>query len=103
MIKTYRREREGRIIWLTLPLPRDGGPKTESITAVNQAIVQAGEGQKGVTVIRMDTIFTPNGFADVIRYRGRYITVRTADGIHLNVSGTAIAANVVAAALRKQL
>ena len=103
MIKTYRREREGRIIWLTLPLPRDGGSKTESITAVNQAIVRAGEGQKGVTVIRMDTLFTPNGFADVIKYRGRYITVRTADGIHLNVSGTAIAAKVIAAALRKQL
>jgi hypothetical protein len=103
MIKTYRREREGRIIWLTLPLPRDGGPKTESITAVNQAIVQATEGQKGVTVIRMDSLFTPNGFADVIKYRGRYITVRTADGIHLNVSGTAIAAKVIAAALRKQL
>jgi hypothetical protein len=103
MIKTYRREREGRILWLTLPLPRDGGPKTESITAVNQAIVQAGKDQKGVTVIRMDSIFTPNGFAEVIRYRGRYITVRTADGIHLNVSGTAIAANVIAIALRKQL
>ncbi len=102
MIKTYRRKREGRIIWLTLPLPR-GGPKTESITAVNQAIVKAGQGQKGVTVIRMDTLFTPNGFADVIRYRGRYITVRTADGIHLNVSGTAIAAKVIAAALKKQL
>jgi hypothetical protein len=102
MIKTYRREREGRIVWLTLPLPREG-PKTEAITAVNQAIVQAGEGQKGVTVIRMDTLFTPNGFADVIRYRGRYVTVRTADGIHLNVSGTAIAAKVIAAALRKQL
>jgi lysophospholipase L1-like esterase len=103
MVKTYRREREGRVIWLTLPLPRDGGPKTESITAVNQAIVQAGEGQKGVTVLRMDTLFTPNGFADVIKYRGRYITVRTADGIHLNVSGTAIAAKVIAAALKKQL
>lgn len=102
LMRTYRREREGRVVWLTLPLPR-GGPKTEVITAVNQAIVRAGEGQKGVTVIRMDSIFTPNGFADVIRYRGRYITVRTADGIHLNVSGTAIAANVIATALKKQL
>ena len=46
-------------------------------------------------------MFTPNGFAEVIRYRGRYIRVRTADGIHLNVSGTAIAAKVIAAAIRK--
>jgi lysophospholipase L1-like esterase len=103
MMKTYRRKREGRVIWLTLPLPRDGGPKTQTITAVNDAIVQAGKDYKGVTVIRMDTLFTPNGFADVIRYRGRYIRVRTADGIHLNVSGTAIAAKVIAAVLKKQL
>ena len=56
---------------------------------------------KFVSVLRMDALFTPNGFAEVIRYRGRYIRVRTADGIHLNVSGTAIAAKVVAAAIRK--
>ncbi len=102
MMAIYRRKREGRVIWLTLPLPR-GGPKTEIITATNQAIVRAGKKIKGVTVIRMDSLFTPRGFTEVIRYRGRYIRVRTADGIHLNVSGTAIAAKVIAAALRKQL
>jgi len=101
MMATYRRKGDGRVLWLTLPLPRDGGPRTESITAVNAAIVQAGEGMEGVSVLRMDSIFTPNGFAEVIRYRGRYIRVRTADGIHLNVSGTAIAAKVIAEAIRK--
>ncbi len=101
MMATYRRKGDGRVLWLTLPLPRDGGPRTESITAVNAAIVRAGEGMQGVSVLRMDSIFTPNGFAEVIRYRGRYTRVRTADGIHLNVSGTAIAAKVVAAAIRK--
>lgn len=102
LMTTYRRKREGRVIWLTLPLPR-GGPRTEIITATNQAIVQAAKDIKGVTVIRMDSLFTPDGFAEVIRYRGRYVRVRTADGIHLNVSGTAIAAKVIAAALKKQL
>ncbi len=101
MMATYRRRGDGRVLWLTLPLPRDGGPRTESITAVNTAIVRAGEGMKGVSILRMDEIFTPDGFAEVIRYRGRYIRVRTADGIHLNVSGTAIAAKVIAAAIRK--
>lgn len=100
MMATYRRKTAGRVIWLTLPLPR-GGPKGETITAVNGAIVRAAKGMKGVSVLRMDTLFTPNGFTEVIRYRGRYIRVRTADGIHLNVSGTAIAAKVVAAAIRK--
>jgi lysophospholipase L1-like esterase len=100
MMATYRRKGEGRVLWLTLPLPR-GGPKTETIIAVNAAVVRAGQGMKGVRVLRMDSLFTPNGFAEVIRYRGRYIRVRAADGIHLNVSGTAIAAKVIAAAIRK--
>lgn len=100
MMATYRRKGEGRVLWLTLPLPR-GGPKTKVITAVNTAIVRAAEGRKGVSVLRMDSLFTPDGFAEVIRYRGRYIRVRTADGIHLNVSGTAIAAKVIAAAIRR--
>jgi lysophospholipase L1-like esterase len=100
MMSTYRRKGEGRVLWLTLPLPR-GGPLTATITAVNGAIVRAAEGMKGVSVLRMDSLFTPDGFAEVIRYRGRYIRVRTADGIHLNVSGTAIAAKVIAAAIKK--
>jgi hypothetical protein len=100
MMAVYRRKGESRVLWLTLPLPR-GGPKTLSILAVNAAIVRAALGQKGVRVLRMDSLFTPHGFAEVIRYRGRYIRVRTADGIHLNVSGTAIAAGVIATAIRK--
>lgn len=100
MMAAYRRKGAGRVMWLTLPLPR-GGPLTESITAVNGAIVRAARGMKGVSVLRMDTLFTPNGFTEVIRYRGRYIRVRTADGIHLNVSGTAIAAGVIATAIKK--
>ena len=100
MMRSYRRRGDGRVIWLTLPLPR-GGPKEELIRAVNGAIVRAGEGQAGVTILRMDELFTPNGFADVIRYRGRYVRVRAADGIHLNVSGTAIAAKTIAAEIRR--
>ena len=100
MMATYRRKGEGRVLWLTLPLPR-GGPLTATMTAVNGAIVRAAAGMKNVSVLRMDSLFTPNGFADVIRYRGRYIRVRTADGIHLNVSGTAIAAGVIAAAIKR--
>ncbi len=100
MMAAYRRKGEGKVLWLTLPLPRSG-PLTATILAVNAAIVRAARDMKGVRVLRMDALFTPTGFADVIRYRGRYIRVRTADGIHLNVSGTAIAAKVIAAAIRK--
>lgn len=49
----------------------------------------------------MDLIFTPDGYGDVIRYRGRDVDVRGVDGVHLNVAGTAIAAKVVARELRR--
>ena len=84
---------------MTLPLPR-GDVRTPMALAVNAAIVRAGTGLAGVTVPRMDLLFSPSGYTDVIRYRGRDVRVRTADGIHLNVSGTAIAAKVVADLLR---
>jgi hypothetical protein len=99
MMRGYVRRGRGRVIWLTLPLPRSG-PRTTMTTAVNSAIVRAGSGMAGVTVLRMDRLFSPTGFTETIRWRGRDVDVRTADGIHLNVSGTAIAAQVIAAVLR---
>jgi lysophospholipase L1-like esterase len=53
-----------------------------------------------VQILRMDLLFTPEGFRDVIRYRGRDVAVRDVDGVHLNVAGTAIEARIVAEALR---
>ena len=50
---------------------------------------------------RMDVVFTPDGYREVIRYRGRDVDVRDVDGVHLNVAGTAIAAKIVAAELRR--
>jgi hypothetical protein len=99
MMRRYLRHGRGRVIWMTLPLP-SATARTAMTTAVNAAIVRAGTGLAGVTVPRMDLLFSPDGFAEVIRYRGRDVRVRTADGIHLNVSGTAIAAKVVADLLR---
>ena len=99
MMESYRQRGKGRVLWLTVPIPR--GPRLVA-DAVNRAILRAAEGQAGVRVLRMDLLFTPDGFADVIRYRGRDVRVREADGIHLNVAGAAIAANVVADALREK-
>lgn len=99
MMKTYRRGGAARVLWLTLPVPR--GPR-ELTDAVNRSVVQAAEGLDGVTVLRMDAFFTPNGFRQEMPYRGRTVSVREEDGIHLNIAGTAIAAKIVAAALRKR-
>jgi lysophospholipase L1-like esterase len=95
MMRSYARDGRGRVIWLTLPAPRPG-PHDLPFAAVNRAIVDAAAGMSNVTVLRIDQIFTPTGYRDVMRYRGRDVRVREPDGIHLNISGTAIAATAIA-------
>jgi hypothetical protein len=96
---TYRRKGRGRVVWLTLPIPKG----TRAIAdAVNLSVVAASAGLPRVTVLRLDEVFTPDGFREVMPYRGRDVRVRAADGIHLNVAGTAIAAKLVAAELRRR-
>jgi hypothetical protein len=92
--------RSGRVLWLTLPLPRDDR-RREITSTVNRAIVEAAAGVARVRVLRMDVVFTPDGYREVIRYRGRDVDVRDVDGVHLNVAGTAIAAKIVADELRR--
>jgi hypothetical protein len=95
----YARSGRARVLWLTSPLPRPER-RVRSVIGANAAIVAAGAGLPNVTILRMDLVFTPNGYRDVIRYRGRDVAVRADDGVHLNVAGTAIAASIVAHALR---
>jgi hypothetical protein len=99
MMLTYRRKGRGRVIWLTLPVPK--GPRAIA-DAVNAAVVRAASGLPRVSVLRLDEIFTPDGFREVMPYRGRSVRVREVDGVHLNVPGTAIAAKLLAAELRKR-
>jgi lysophospholipase L1-like esterase len=99
MMKSYIRGGRGRILWLTLPLPRD--PRRSAIsTSVNQAIQLAATGLENAVVVRLEDVFTPRGYTDVIRWRGQYVRVREPDGIHLNLEGTSIAAEIVELALR---
>jgi len=95
----YRRKGRGRVVWLTLPLPKG---RREVADAVNLSVVAAATGLQRVSVLRLDEFFTPDGFREVMPYRGRPVRVRAADGIHLNVAGTAIAAKIVAAELRRR-
>lgn len=99
MMQAYARGGRARVLWLTLALPRDDR-RLPATRAVNAAIVDAAIGVAGVKVLRMDLVFTPDGYRDVIRYRGRDVDVRDTDGLHLNVAGTAIAARIVADELR---
>jgi lysophospholipase L1-like esterase len=98
MMQAYLQRGHGRVVWLTLPAPRDLARKAIS-DAVNASILAAASGLERVTVERIDLLFTPTGYRDSIRYRGRTIAVREPDGVHLNIPGTAIAAKEIKRAI----
>ena len=94
MMQTY-----GRVLWLTLPVPRDS--RRQIITAaVNAAVIRAAAGFSGARLVRLDELFTPGGiYQEEIRYRGQQVRVRQQDGIHLTLPALSIAAGAVADAL----
>ena len=98
-MRVYRQGGRGRVLYLTIPAPRQPARAT-IVSAVNTAIVRAADGLPGVRVLRMDLLFSPSGYQERLRYRGRDVPVREPDGIHLNASGTAITAREVAQAIR---
>jgi len=98
IMKAYLHNGRGRVIWMTVPVARDA-LRAAYGTVVNAAIRRAAGGLHGVTVLPLERIFTPNGYRDVMRWRGRDIRVRAPDGVHLSAAGTAIAAEIVQATL----
>jgi hypothetical protein len=88
-----------RVLWLTIVAPKEER-RVPNFTAVNTAILRAAQGLPEVHVVRMDQLFTPDGYRDVISYEGRDVRVREADGIHLNVAGTRIAAREIVKVLK---
>ncbi len=103
IMQTYLRGGRARVFWLTPPLPRD--PVRRKITsAITTAIERSAVGLAGVKVVRVDQLFSPSGtYTEVIRYRGRDVRVRDSDGVHLNISGTAIMAQLLAPAIRRAI
>lgn len=97
-MRTYLRGGRARVAWLTLPIP--SGERPFATAAVNAAVIRASAGLRGVSVLRLDQVFTPDGHRDVMPYRGRMVRTFRPDGVHLTIAGTAIAARLVAGALR---
>ncbi|HEV7804838.1 MAG TPA: hypothetical protein VGO80_03410 [Solirubrobacteraceae bacterium] len=100
MMRSYLRHGRGRVYWLTVPIPRQV-ERLPIILAVNAAIRHAAAGVAGVSVVGLDVLFTPRGYRDVVRYRGRDVRVRDVDGLHLSLQGQAIAAKAVAGIIRQ--
>lgn len=102
MMNTYRRGGAARVYWLTVMTPEDAG-RARIARTVNAGIFAAAAPYRAhVRVIDTVPIFTP-GF----RYRtsmdvdGEDTIVRESDGIHLNATGSRIAADHVMRALER--
>jgi hypothetical protein len=102
MMRTYAQGGQGRVYWLLLPAPR-GGNFRRVFPAVDAALVRAASKLRGVRVIHLERIFTPDGrFRPVIRWHGHRVNARQHDGVHLSRSGASIAASVIIAKLRAE-
>ena len=88
-----------RVFWLTVVAQKDPR-RVPVVAAVNAAILRAAEGRPGAHVVRLDLVFSPNGYRDTIRYGGRDVRVREPDGVHLNIAGAQIAAREVIKSIR---
>lgn len=94
VLRIYRQGGRAQVLVATIQLPRF--PERVPVTvATNEGIRRAA----GDQVIALDEVFTPDGYRETMPYRGRRVRVRASDGIHLNASGQAIAARLIAAAL----
>lgn len=98
VLRTYRQGGRARVFVMTVQLPRVAN-RTEVFKASNEGTRRAAAKVPGVTLLAMDDYFTPDGYRETIPYRGRRVHVRASDGLHLNVSGQAIAARIVARAV----
>jgi lysophospholipase L1-like esterase len=102
MMRTYARGGRGRVYWLLLPAPRSGFFK-QVYPAVNTALRQAAAGlEDDVRIVELDRVFTPRGrYRASMRVGGKRVRVRQRDGIHLSTAGAALAAELVAQAVRQ--
>lgn len=102
LMQNYAQKGTAKVYWLTVPTARD--PDRAPITDAVNAAVYAGAApiRSAVRVLDMGAIFTPDDrFRNAIDVDGRETIVREPDGIHLNDTGSAIAAAEVEAALAR--
>lgn len=101
MMRSYLRGGRSYVYWLTLPTPRREA-FVRIYSRVNVAIKRAAERVGGgVRVLDLARVFTPGGrFRQTIRFRGRTIDARQADGVHLSTAGASVAATLIFDRLR---
>jgi hypothetical protein len=102
MMDTYRRAGAAKVYWLLLPTYRSAA-RNAIARVVNAAIETAASPYRAqVRILDMGAIFTPgNKYRDAMPVGGSDQLVRQADGVHLNQTGSRVAADAVIAALRQ--
>ena len=102
MMRIYRRGSRAWVYWVTLPMPR-GSEHWPRFKATNLAIAQAGAAAgERVRVVDTVPVLSPgNRYRRRVEYRGRTVTVRDRDGVHLTVDGVRRAADWTAVALHQ--
>lgn len=98
MMDNYRQDGAAKVYWLTVPAARDPARKP-IVDAVNAAVYAAAAPYRSqVRVIDMNSVFTPGDrFREAMEVGGSEQIVREPDGIHLNRTGSALAAEIVEA------
>lgn len=101
MMRSYLRGGQAQVYWMLLPPPRPAVFR-KVFTAVNAATrIAAEQAGPGVHLVDVGNVVAPGGrFHRTIRWHGRTVSVRQADGVHLNVTGARIAAELIARRLR---
>jgi uncharacterized protein len=105
MMATYARGGSGRVYWLLLPQARSGFFR-KVYPRVNAGLRLAARSEprgvrRRVRLVELNHLFTPHGrYRASMRWHGHRHRVRQRDGIHLSVSGAAIAAAIVARKMR---
>jgi lysophospholipase L1-like esterase len=96
VMNTYRQDGATKVYWLTVMPPRD--PDAARVNKlVNAAIrVAAQPWASQIRIVDMVPTFAPDGrYTDSIDVNGKPTIVRESDGIHLNETGSSIAADIV--------
>jgi lysophospholipase L1-like esterase len=103
MMNTYRQAGAAQVFWLTVPTPRDQARQRIERT-VNEAIAVAAQPWRDqVHLIDTIPVFTPGDrYRDAMQVDGTEKIVRESDGIHLNETGSGVAADIVVGDLDKE-
>ena len=88
------------VLWLTLPLAREAR-RSRDYALINAAARQAARAVPSMRVVEVGERFTPGGrYRDSMAIDGRNRIVRQPDGVHLNQTGSRLAADIALDALR---